>query len=131
MSEDLAMDAWLQAPYAPAALYLPDSDCIEYVAEDTTYVHRRIDEALTLIFDETAIGLIGFKLKGVRNFFERIKGDLDLHEGHFVELCSVLQRFYLELGEKHIGDARRRDAYRAAEKLAEKNRVKFDYRLAA
>lgn len=131
MGDGLAMDAWFNAAYTPAAVYLQDSDCVEYTAEDTTCVYRRIDEALTLIFDETGIGLVGFKLKGFRNFFERIKDDIGLTEGHFVDLCRVLEKACLESGERHIGDARRINAYKAAEKIAERDNVQIDYRLAA
>ena len=130
-NDGLAMDAWFSVAYAPAAVYLQDSDCVEYVAEDTTCVYHRIDEALTLIYDETGFGLVGFKLKGFRNFFESVKDDIGLSEGHFVNLCRVLERVCLERGERDIGDARRMNAYRAAEKIATRDKVQIDYRMAA
>lgn len=131
MSNELAFEAWLNAAYTPAAVYLKESDCVEYVAEDTTCVYHRIDGLLTLIYDETGYGLVGFKLKGFRNFFESIKDDIGLTEGHFIALCQVLERVCLKSGEEHIGDARRRSAYKAAEKIAERDNVQLDYRLAA
>lgn len=131
MNNDLAFEAWIGAAYTPAAAYMQDSDCVEYVAEDTVCVYQRIDEALTLIYDETGFGLVGFKLKGFRNFFERVKDDIGLTEGHFVNLCRVLERVCLESGEQHIGDARRKSAYQAAEKIAKRDNVQIDYQLAA
>jgi len=131
MNNELAFEAWLSATYKPAAAYMQDSDCVEYVAEDTVCVYQRIDEALTLVYDETGFGLVGFKLKGFRNFFEHVKEDIGLTEGHFVELCRVLEQVCLKGGEEHIGDARRKNAYRAAEKIAKRDNVQIDYKIAA
>ena len=131
MNNDLAFEGWIRAAYTPAAVYLEESDCVEYVAEDTTCVYHRIDEALTLVYDETGCGLVGFKLKGFRNFFESIKDDIGLTEGHFVAMCRVLERVCLQRGEQEIGDGRRRDAYKAAEKIAERDNVQLEYRIAA
>jgi len=59
-------------PYEPVALYYVDSDCVEYVKEDTFCIYERIDGFLTLIFDETKINLIGFKLKGFKFVFYKL-----------------------------------------------------------
>ena len=131
MNETFDLEGWLTGESTPAAVYLPDSDCVEYVAEDTVCIHRRIDEMLSLVFDETGFQLVGFKLKGFRNLFERAKAELCLDERHFVALCRVLEKVCMEMGEREIGDERRRNAYRAAEKLAARDGVLLDYRIAA
>lgn len=122
---------WLQGDRKPIAVYFADADCVEYVAEDTTCVYDRVDKFLTLIYDETRIIPIGFKLKGFRNWFERLKDDLGWTERHFIELVPVLERACSEIGEKEYGESsRRRQAYQAAVKLA-KNVKLHDFPLAA
>lgn len=130
MNEITDIEAWLHAKAQPVAVYLPDSDCVEYVAEDTTAVYKRVDEFLTLIFDETSIIPIGFKLKGFRNVFERIKDDLGLNDGAFVHLVAVLERVCTDLGNEKFMDSSRKQAYDAAAKLA-KDVVLYDLPLAA
>jgi len=130
MTEITDIEAWLHAKGQPTAVYLADSDCVEYVAEDTTAVYDRVDEFLTLIFDETSIIPIGFKLKGFRNIFERIKPDLGLTDGQFVQLVAVLEGMCTALGDKAFEDVRRKQAYAAASKLA-KDVVLYDLPMAA
>lgn len=108
---------WLRDNSKPLAVYFADADCVEYVAEDTTCVYKRIDEFLTLIYDETAYIPIGFKLKGFRNCFLRHKDELGLTDGDFVELVKVVECVCGELGEEKFGEETRR-AYQAAAKLA-------------
>jgi|GEM_PF-6799690 len=130
MTEITDIEAWLHAKGQPTAVYLADSDCVEYVAEDTTAVYERVDEWLTLIFDETSIIPIGFKLKGFRNVFEKLKPELGWNDGQFVQLVAVVERICTSLGDEAIEDVRRRQSYAAAAKLA-KDVVLYDLPLAA
>lgn len=126
-------DTWLTAKFKPVAVYFPDSDCVEYVNEDTVAVYDRIDEFLTLIFDETRIRPIGFKLKGFRYIFDtRLKPHLNLKESAFVRLVQVIEAVCQELGDELTSDAKRKDAYRAARKIAERDKAElWDLPLAA
>jgi len=119
-------NVWLRETSNPLAVYFADADCVEYVAEDTVCVYDRIDHFLTLIRDETQMFPIGFKLKGFRNWFERIKDDLGYDEGHFVELVKVLETVCSSIGDESFGDdVQRRQAYKAAAKLARDKDVKL------
>ena len=78
--------------YIPTAVYFIDSDCVEYVKEDCFCVYERVDSFLTLIFDETKINLIGFKLKGFKCIFEKhLKPLFELHDKQFIDLVSVIE----------------------------------------
>jgi hypothetical protein len=120
------LESFLEEPYVPVAVYFPDSDCVEYVKEDTICVYDRIDEFLTLIFDETRLNLIGFKFKGFRNIFEtRLKNNFQLNNNHFVEMIEVLTTVCTVIGHDLTSNHRRKDAYRAAKKLAAQDQVKL------
>jgi hypothetical protein len=121
-----ALDRLLSDPYVPTAVYFPDSDCVEYVREDTICVYDRVDEFLTLVFDETRINLIGFKFKGFRNIFEtHLRSAYHLNNDHFIEMIEVLTAVCTALGNKLTSDKRRKDAYRAVKKLATKDNIKI------
>lgn len=118
--------AWLIAEHRPTAIYFPDADCVEYVAEDTVCVHERIDEFLTLIWDETRFRTVGFKLKGFRWVFEQhLKAHFKLNEGAFLKMVAVIEAVCQELGDAVFSDDRRRAAYIAARKMAAQNDVEL------
>jgi len=110
------------APYKPVALYFLESDCVEYVKQDTFYIPRRVDSFLTLIFDETKNNLIGFKLKGFKHVFDKVKPLFELNDMQFVDLVPVIQFVFTQFGNQvfSVGDEERRLAYKAAINLAAK-----------
>jgi len=115
------------APYKPVALYFLESDCVEYVKQDTFYIHRRVDSFLTLIFDETKNNLIGFKLKGFKHVFDKVKPLFELNDMQFVDLVPVIQFVFTQLGNQmfSVGDEERRLAYKAAINLAANDNVRL------
>ena len=117
----------LAAEFQPRAVYFSDSDCVEYVKEDTFTVYERVDDFLTLIFDETKIDLVGFKLKGFKHFFDNhLKPLFKLNDEQFVTMVSVLEARCTEIGTKIVDDDRRKRAYMAARKLAAKDKVQLE-----
>jgi hypothetical protein len=110
----------------PAAVYAHDSDCVEYVKTDSFCLYERIDRHLTLIKDATGHNLIGFKLKGFRNMFERLKVAFELSDSLFVPLVAALEVIYTELGDKLFLDPARKAAYVAAFQLASNDNVKLE-----
>lgn len=118
MNDMTDLDAWLSSDAPPAAVYFPDADCVEYVAEDTTAIYRRIDGFLTLVYDETGVIPIGFKFKGFKKVMEDMLKKHHLGENGFVELVSVLESVCAKIGEELFADHRRKKAYEAAAKLA-------------
>jgi len=115
------------APYKPVALYFLESDCVEYVKQDTFYIHRRVDSFLTLIFDETKNNLIGFKLKGFKHVFDKVKPLFELNDMQFVDLVPVIQFVFTQFGNQvfSVGDEERRLAYKAAINLAANDNVRL------
>ena len=127
MIESFDAADWLTADFKPIAAYFEDSDCVEYVNEDTVCVYERIDEFLTLIWDETKFRLIGFKLKGFRHLFEtHLKAHLQLNQSDFILLVQAIEAVCQEVGDELLSsDQRRKDAYIAVRKLAVNERVEL------
>jgi len=116
------------APFLPHAVYFADSDCVEYIREDSLCVYNRIDNFLTLIFDSTQTSLIGFKLNGFREKFDTYMRPLfELNDRQFIDLVSLIEIVFIEVGNNALdaGDERRKNAYKAAIKLARQDSVKF------
>jgi hypothetical protein len=109
--------------YAPAAIYSYDADCVEYVRSDSFAIYERIDARLTLVKDATGHTLIGFKIKGFRNTFERLKATFDLSDGQFVPLVSAIEAIYTEMGDRIFSDPKVKAAYHAAFQLAANDNV--------
>lgn len=120
--------ASLRGSYSPCAIYFVDSDCVEYVKRDEFCVYERMDEFLTLIFDETGFGLVGFKLKGFKNLFEKsLRPLFELHDMQFIDLASAIEVHCTQMGHKIFSpkDEKLRGAYKAALKLAANDNVKL------
>ena len=116
----------LSDPYEPKAVYFSDSDCIEYVREDTICVYDRVDKFLTLIYDETNLVLIGFKLKGIKYIFNRLSPKHNLSQDHFVEMIEILTAVCTDLGNELTADQHLASAYKAAKKLARQYEVRVE-----
>ena len=114
------------APYVPVAVYFAESDCVEYVKEDTFCVYDRVDNFLTLIHDATKTRLIGFKLKGFKAVFNtHLKPIYKLNDEQFVTLVSAIEAICTEMGDALFADARVERAYRAARDLAANDNVQL------
>ncbi len=117
---------WLGGRYVPTAIYFADSDCVEYVKEDAFCVYERIDEFLTLIFDQTKLTLIGFKLKGFKHFFQtHLKPAFALNDNQFLGLVTIIEAICTSVGESLFENDERAQAYKAARKLAANDNVKL------
>lgn len=91
-------------------------------------VYERVDGFLTLIFDETKINLIGFKLKGFKCIFEKhLKPLFELHDKQFIDLVSAIEAVFTDAGNQifSVGDEARARAYKAALKLAHNDNVRL------
>jgi len=113
------------SPFISCAAYYEDMDYVEYVSEDGITVAERIDPFLTLLWDKNQDNVIGFKLKGFRNFFETtLKPLYDLKNDEFVELTFALEILYTEQGSKMLAQLNEQQqkqtkwAYRQALDLA-------------
>jgi hypothetical protein len=114
--------------YVPQAVYFMDSDCVEYVKEDAPSIYDRIDDFLTLVWDETRLTLVGFKLKGFKYVFNaHLKPLYKLNDEQFITLVSAIEAHFTEVGNEIFarGDKQRAAAYKAALKLAANDNVKL------
>jgi hypothetical protein len=126
MTSATRQDETLSGQFAPLAVYFSDSDCVEYVKEDSFSIYERVDEFLTLIFDETKIQLIGFKLKGFKFVYnKRLKPLMQLNDNQFLALVSAIEAVCTVIGEQLIADDDRARAYKAVLKLAANDNVRL------
>ena len=126
--KDLSGPAILQGSYLPCAVYFVDSDCVEYVKADEFCIYDRVDGFLTLIFDETGLNLIGFKLKGFKHIFEtHLQKLFELHDKQFIDLVSAIEAQVTHMGAHvfSVSDDKRKRAYQAAIKLAANDNVRL------
>jgi hypothetical protein len=122
----------LRSEYLPTALYYADADTVEYVRRDVPCIHRRIDGILTLTLDLTTRELVGFRVKGFRNFFiNHLKPKHKLLDGDFIALVSVLEQALEFIGHTVCPTEASVDAYRKARKMAHEDRVALEEPLAA
>jgi hypothetical protein len=112
--------------YIRSAVYFEDSDCVEYVREDNFVIHQRIDDFLTLIYDETKIIPVGFKLKGFKHVFNvHLKSLFELNDKHFLTLVTAIEAICTEIGDALFADDERTRAYKVALKLAANDNVRL------
>ena len=123
MSDEPDAAIELNTPYRSVAIYLKDSDSIEYVRTDVPSVHRRVDSLLTLVLDMRSREAIGFRLKGFRSFYlNELKALHTLTDGDFLAAVSVLERAMTQVG----GDVfDRLSAYKTARQIAWTDQVQL------
>ncbi len=109
--------------YEPAAIYYEDSDSLEYLRASAPAIYRRIDTVLTLILSMEDRSLIGFKLKGFKNFYNRnLKNRLGADCPQFIELVDVLQEVTRTLGQQ-VFQEKQLNAYKSALEMAAEDKV--------
>ena len=114
----------LTTPYRPVAIYYEGSDIVEYIREDVPAVYGRVDDFLTLIFDlRNRERLIGFSVKGFRNFYTKNLRNV----GDFVSLVGILELKLTEFGNE-LFEVDRKDAYERARKFALENSAALEGR---
>lgn len=114
----------LTTEYTPVAIYFAGSDTVEYVRVDAPSIYRRIDNFLTLIFDmKDRDQLIGFQLKGFRNFYLQDEVRARLGDD-FLSLVGLLERAMTRLGDG-VFDATEKEAYDRARRLALEDKVEL------
>lgn len=110
----------LTTPYTPVAIYYDDGDYVEYVRRDDPIVYRRVDEFLTLAIDMFSRDLVGFRLKGFRNFFINVlQKKYEMQDHDFIPLVAILEDAITSVGNRTVKDDQQtRDAYDSARKIA-------------
>lgn len=109
--------------YEPEAIYYEDSDSLEYLRVSAPAIYRRIDSVLTLVFSLEDRALIGFKLKGFKNFYIRkLRNRLGTDCPQFIELVDVLQEATKTLGQ-HVFEEKYKEAYHSALEMAARDKV--------
>lgn len=114
----------LTTPYKPVAIYYEEGDYVEYVRKDDPIVYRRVDEFLTLALDMFSRDMVGFRLKGFKNFY--VKELSKKYDCDFIPLVSILERIVGEVGEEAVkDDTATSEAYAKAQRLAEEDKVEL------
>ena len=108
----------LTTPYTATAIYYENADMVEYVRLDVPCVASRVDNLLTLVFNmKDRSDLIGFRLKGFKNYYLRNLHGLD----DFVSLVGVLESEMTKFGN----ELDRKEAYRKAREIAVHDQVRL------
>lgn len=76
--------------FVATSRYYPAVDFLLYLREDVSYRADRVDEALTVLWHPYEDRLVGLKLKGFRVLLREVKHALDLEEGEYVSLVTLL-----------------------------------------
>ncbi|MEP3265486.1 MAG: hypothetical protein ABJM86_03950 [Hyphomicrobiales bacterium] len=108
-------------PYFPEAIYYEDADYLEYIREDLTPVYRRVDQFLTLLLTLEDRKLVGLKLKGFRNIYNRYSSEQN--DSEFPKLMTVLETVYTEIYNNLFEEQKREQAYKDAIKIAQHDDV--------
>ncbi|EAQ24332.1 hypothetical protein [Roseovarius sp. 217] len=120
--------------FSKVAVYFPSMDYIDYVQRDTLTISDRIDQFLTITYDEDG-EMVGFRLKGLKNvFLKKIKPTLQLTDSDFVHVRDIFIALVSQFGDALISDNAKRSAYKKAYKLSESDNVTLDvseYKMAA
>jgi hypothetical protein len=120
----MKIDLLAAKQYEPTAIYYEDSDSLEYVREAVPSIYRRIDGLLTLVLRLEDRALIGFKLKGFKNFYLRkLKPTWGDHCPEFIELVDVVSNALELVGEQVLREEVRRQAYDSALKIAAQDNI--------
>lgn len=111
------------------AVYFPSMDYVDYVREDGIKVYERVDQFLTVIWNENN-DMVGFKLKGIKNYFLRkLQPALSLQDDDFVWVSELFAALATEIGndlfENGVRQDEKRAAYKRAAKIAREDSVKF------
>ena len=59
-------------PFKPTATYIPDGDCIEFVARPGPYHARRLDALVTVYLSEENDEIVGSLIKGVQSLCQQL-----------------------------------------------------------
>ncbi|MEM9100182.1 MAG: hypothetical protein AAGC79_16830 [Pseudomonadota bacterium] len=115
--------------YEKVAVYFPSMDYVDYIRNDGVAICERIDRFLTVMRNEDG-EMIGFKLKGIKNFFlKRLKPALSLEDEDFVYVKDMFVALATAMGDEMFPDddkqRKRTQAYRNASRIAREDQVRF------
>lgn len=116
-------DATLRSDFDKSAFYESKMDYIEYVSVDDVTVSERVDELLTLILSADDRKVVGFRLKGLRWIFNKVRIALELDEEHFVPLTTLLTALVSDAGSDFVSNQNRLLGYKRAFQLAKADHV--------
>ena len=107
-------------------MYLEDADSVEYVRRDVACTYHRVDGFLTLAYEMKTHELIGFRLKGFKNFFlKELQPKYGYLENDFVPLVSAIEQRVQRVGDQLTGDAVRSAAYLNAKRMADDDSIEI------
>jgi hypothetical protein len=104
------------------ARYSRAMDAINFVREDCSYTSERVDNWLTIFWDPTVSRPVGFRLKGIRHLFLRVREVKEAvgtsEEDYFGRVIRLLELVVTIWGDGITAQAVRASKYRMASDLA-------------
>jgi hypothetical protein len=99
---------------------------------DTTTFYRRVDRFLTLALDMKSRNLIGFQLKGFRNFFiKEINKKKEFNDDDFIAIVKIIEVLITRFGNQLVEADDARLAYQDVLEIARADDVRFEASLLA
>lgn len=122
---DRAFNVSLAEAFEAKATYNAPMDCVEYVNSDEFALAVRIDGFLTLYKDKSRQRVIGFKCKGFRYIFERVREQHpEIAECHFIPMIRIIEAALSYAGDELFEG--KRAAYEQAREIADRENVQIE-----
>ena len=119
-------NAELSGEFVRRACYYPKIDCIEYLSSNEIAISERVDEFLTLIWNEEFSNIIGFKLKGFRFVFNKILKPLrEVRDEDFNLIVEAFEHILTQFGDGMFKQSEKDASISEKRKGAYKNVIKF------
>ena len=80
-----------EAKFEPSAVYIPEGDCIEFIAMERAFRGERVDDILTVLVDEETNQVVGAVVKGIRALLRQFPGllSIEVHDGRMRLECLL------------------------------------------
>ena len=116
------------SPFVPTATYIPEGDCVEFVAAPDDYRAHRIDGLVTVYYSRKTNQIIGSLIKGIHAFCQKV---LEKCPGFKIALESgpvklehiFLAKLWTQPNPQEVIVVR---AYKELIEVAEENDIQFE-----
>lgn len=116
----------MASEFTSRACYYSKIDCVEYISKDEIAISDRVDQYLTILWDESCLEVIGFKLKGFRyawnKYMKPIEGIMDGDMN--LMMVAALERVFTEIGDElFLKKEKRQEAYKSVISFIKKQSI--------
>ncbi len=110
-------------PFIPTARYIPEGDCIEFLAVAESFYGERIDDLVTVFYSNSSGEVVGSLIKGVKNYLRKHPNLIVTIEDGKIKIAHLLISKAITSGKLEDVAIRK---YQRLIKVAEEMNVTFD-----